>query len=569
MCDAPTVSNGVCAPELSFDFSAGNAQGPGASDGEGGLCSCTTEGYENVSPAFAIFGTWDCSGTTMLVSDIDCQLIDCGALPDDDAFEAPSVVVGTDTLYGASHTMACATGYEGSGDTVTCETTGWSTIDKTLCPKSCGDDPVMSTGFILEAGGHLEDDSRTVTCDDSVGYVGNGDSITCRFAGWDTVNEGTCTLVDCDAPDDDAFTFGTGDTTFGESLSVECTGGGTTMDIECQLDGSWTDVTLCCDFPDTTGYTIASGGNQLGDTRDVTCSSGYDGSDFTIECLANNVWEDLAGCSRLQCATVEVDTYHFGNDEVNQDNTDFYYGDTLVYACANGYTGDAGVVTCQVDGTWNVDNLNPCEAQAEFVEVVETVTNTITVADGDGKGGSSLIIILVIVLALLAVVGILLFIFFKRRKKNELDSLLADPETMHLLWKTLQKMADEEEEEERKTHAQLKGMARWRSATRRMIRNTRKQKKREAQEQELEGLSEEEAEKVNQRHVAEAIIKYNRIHKWKTLHKKAHITIQDVKEQDNVVAIDVDEKKESQDLPPLKSKPAPGGDYAILPGSMG
>jgi hypothetical protein len=76
---------------------------------------------------------------------------------------------------GATRTATCASGYSGTASSITCSTSAaWST--STGCTLNCSTSPTQS-GYTIAAGASNQGATRTTSC--ASGYAGSGTSITC------------------------------------------------------------------------------------------------------------------------------------------------------------------------------------------------------------------------------------------------------------------------------------------------------------------------------------------------------------------------------------------------------
>jgi len=264
-----------------------NAFCPGLTGGDR-VMPCLYSHYSELSTACKVrVQTWYSTRTT---------LIDCGPAPRSTGYDPVS---GTTTYYLSTWLMVCASGYTGTSSSVTCQIEGrWSTPSGCSI-RDCGV-PIAHTGYVVGTGSTTYGSTYSITC--ATGYNGTADSLTCQSDGSWSSQTG-CNIASCSAtPTQTGYIINAGASTYGSTRTVSCASGysGTASFITCQASGSWNlsagCVADCSSTPTQTGYTIAAGSSSLGSTRTVTCATGYTGTATSITCTLNS-WTSSTGCT--------------------------------------------------------------------------------------------------------------------------------------------------------------------------------------------------------------------------------------------------------------------------------
>jgi hypothetical protein len=260
---------------------------------------------------------------------------------------------------GESNTGVCATGYEGTASTITCQN-DYSYTDPTGCSQImdfCP--PVYYLGYTFG------DAETTYGATGSVescmnGYTGTASgTATCTEDGsWDYSSISGCsTEIDCGEPSlGSGFIVAEGTTVAASIREVTCAEGyeGEPGSIECLEDGSWSahvcELGSCGEPNQADGYAVDSDSDStfVGDTRVVQCAVGYQGAEQTITCQVDYTWTAMSGCTIVDCGEVSLDAGYMLNEEPSATT----YGETLDVVCEDNYEGDGTDVTCQADGTW-------------------------------------------------------------------------------------------------------------------------------------------------------------------------------------------------------------------------
>jgi len=303
--------------------------------------SCAT-GYSGSGSTI----TCEASGSWQLAS--GCTIVSCGN---------PSASTGYDisagaTTYQATRTVSCLPGYTGTAASITCQSSGSWTAQSGCTIRDCGT-PTAGTGYVVGSGSTTYSAAFSLTC--ATGYYGTPTSITCQADGTWTTQSG-CTIVNCGAPSlQTGYVINSsGGSTYQSTRTVTCASGygGTSPSLTCQADGSWTSASGCaagtCGTPGQTGYSYTSGSSDFGTVRTVACATGYTGTPnpLTTTCQSSLAWTTNTGCALLSCGTpTAVTGYAVGSGSTT-------YGSTHTMACATGYDGTAGSLTCQANGAW-------------------------------------------------------------------------------------------------------------------------------------------------------------------------------------------------------------------------
>lgn len=177
-------------------------------------------------------------------------------------------------------------------------------------------------------------ESNTGVC--ATGYEGSASTITCQDDYAYTDPTGCSQIMDfCPPVYYLGYTFGDAETTYGATGSVEssCISGYTgtaSGTATCTEDGSWdySSISGCsteidCGEPSSDlGFSVAEGTTALASIREVTCAEGYEGEPGSIECLEDGSWTAQSGC-------IEPEPEPAGGSSANS-------GGALVFSSASG-----------------------------------------------------------------------------------------------------------------------------------------------------------------------------------------------------------------------------------------
>jgi len=278
------------------------------------------------------------------------------------------IIASGSSTYGSTRTVTCEVGYTGTASQVTCQSNlSWS-VSSGCSIRDCGA-PGAITGYVFASGATTYGSSLTSSC--ATGYTGSGTSITCSSsASWSSPSG--CTIVSCpSSPTQTGYTIAAGASTYGSTRTVTCATGytGTASSITCQASAAWTAASGCalvnCGTPVAgAGYALGSGGTTYGSTYTMTCATGYTGAASSISCQSSGAWSNSSGCSVVTCSTNPTQTgYTFASGAST-------YGATRTASCASGYSGSGSAISCQSSGSWT--SSSGCTYQATSCQAIKT-----------------------------------------------------------------------------------------------------------------------------------------------------------------------------------------------------
>jgi hypothetical protein len=334
-------------------------------------------------------GSADCVGDGVWSATLTCVYVNCGT-PSRTGY----TYSGSSQGYGATRTASCAYGYEGSSSTVTCQSNGqWSSPSSSCTMLGCGEP--SQTGYNFASGGFTYRSTRAVSsC--ATGYTGSGSTITCQIDEQWTTSTG-CNRVSCGTPSQTGYNFLGGSTVYQGSQRATCAAGfqGSASSITCGSNGQWSLSGGCervsCGNPSQTGYVFSGGSSVFEAVQTSSCASGFEGAGSSVECRADRSWTTASGCTRVDCGTPSQTGYNFlGGSTV--------YQGSQSATCAEGYAGSASSITCGSNGQWSLSGGcerascgNPSQTGYVFSggrDVFEAVQTSSCASGFEGTGSS-------------------------------------------------------------------------------------------------------------------------------------------------------------------------------------
>ncbi len=315
-----------------------------------------------------------------------CTIVSCGT-----PMASLGYVLGSGgTTYGSAYTMTCASGYQGTALSITCQASGsWTTpsgcsliTTATVCLEP------SQAGYSFGSGGTAVNSQRTVSC--SSGFSGTATTpVTCQSSGIWTLSSG-CNQ-NCQSPLQTGYSFDSGASTHGAARTAKCDAkySGTASTIVCYF-GVWTPSFGCypdCESsPSQQGYVIASGTESYGSVRTAVCDSDHayvtvisSSTSLSTTCQSTGSWSPLTGCALADCGTPSQTGYTFTTVATT------YGEESRSESCATGYSGSASRITCQANASWS--SSSGCYLSTSFCPSSPSQTGYI-IATGTSSLGS-------------------------------------------------------------------------------------------------------------------------------------------------------------------------------------
>ena len=341
-------------------------------------------------------GTAECGDCVEGYEDSEgsCVQVDCGTAP---APSANARLSGVDrTTFGGTASYNCNEGYRvaGSSETaysVRCGADGsWST--GAICEAvNCGPLSNPGNGSVNTGGGTLFGASATYSCDSGYALTGAA-TRTCEAVGAWSGSAPSCAPTSCGTVATVANATGSvPSATTGSIATFSCDPGytrrsGTANTQTCNGSAwSWTGAELVCDpvscgalSNPANGRVETPAGVEFNDVATYSCSTGYtrsSGSD-TRTCQATGSWSGSAAvCSPVDCGAPPTVT------NGSRTFTSTTFPSTASYSCNSGYTrAGSATLTCGATGSWGTaptcDDTNECTAGSVCTAEGNTCTNT-------------------------------------------------------------------------------------------------------------------------------------------------------------------------------------------------
>jgi len=102
-----------------------------------------------------------------------------------------------------------------------------------------------------------------------------------------------------------------------------------------------------CGYPSAVGYVFSAGSSEYLSIRSVTCAEGYTGFASSVTCQLTGAWTLPSGCTVVGCGYPTHTGYVFAQGSSAG-------GTVLTSTCAPGYFGTGSSITCQSSSSWTV-----------------------------------------------------------------------------------------------------------------------------------------------------------------------------------------------------------------------
>jgi len=192
-----TTSTGCNADCLASPTQTGYTIATGSSThGSTRTVTCATGYTGTAASVLCTNGTWSPSS--------GCTIVSCSTTP---PTQTGYTIASGASTYQSTRTVSCATGYFGSAAPITCQADSFWSAPSGCTIVSCTTSPTQSE-YIIGAGDSTYLSIRAVSC--ASGYEGTASSISCQASGVWTASSG-CTIVSCPpTPTQTGYSFAPG-----------------------------------------------------------------------------------------------------------------------------------------------------------------------------------------------------------------------------------------------------------------------------------------------------------------------------------------------------------------------